>query len=87
MCEVLQVTLSNSKLTKSLLYNNQLRMVGHAKYPGVLLDSKLNFNKHVANMCGKANSILYFLSVTYTIVILKYKDKLILVCTTYSILI
>ena len=60
-CEVPQVTLSNPKPTNYFLYSNQLRTVGHAKYFGVLLDSKLNFNKHIANICWKANSLLALL--------------------------
>jgi len=53
-------TASNPKPTNHFLYNNKLRTVGHAKYLGVLLDSKLNFNKH-NNICGKANSVLTLL--------------------------
>ena len=60
-CEVLQVTLSNPKPTSYFLYNNQLRMVSHAKYLGVTLDSKMNFNKHITTICRKANSVLALL--------------------------
>ena len=60
-CEVLQVTLSNPKPTSYFLYNNQLRMVSHAKYLGVILDSKMNFNKHITTICRKANSVLALL--------------------------
>ena len=60
-CEVLQVTLSNPKPTSYFLYNNQLRMVSHAKYLGVILDSKMNFNKHITTVCRKANSVLALL--------------------------
>jgi len=60
-CEVLQVTLSNLKPTSYFLYNSQLSTVSHAKYLGVLLDSKLNFNNHVATICRKANNVLALL--------------------------
>ena len=42
-------------------YNNPLRTVDEAKYLGVLLDSKLNFNKHIETICKKANGALAFL--------------------------
>jgi len=49
-CEVLQVTLS-LKPSSYFLYNSQLRTIGHAKYLGELLDSKLKFNYHIATIC------------------------------------
>ena len=45
-CEVLQISLRNSTPVNYYLYNNPLRIADEAKYLGVLLDSKLNFNKH-----------------------------------------
>jgi len=50
-CEVLQ--------TAQTIYST--RIVDHTKYLGVLLDPKLNFNKHIANICGKASSALALL--------------------------
>ena len=41
-CEDLQISLSNY-----CLYDNPLRVVNEAKYLSVLLDSKLNFNRHI----------------------------------------
>ena len=60
-CEVLQISLSSSIPVHDHLYNNPLRTVKEAKYLGVLLDSKLNFNKHIETICKKANSVLGFL--------------------------
>ena len=47
-CEVLQISLSNSAPVNYCFYDNPLRIVNAAKYLGVLLDSKPNFNRHIA---------------------------------------
>ena len=60
-CEVLQISLSSSTPVTYYLYNNPLRTVDEAKYLGVLLDSKLNFIKHIETICKKANGVLAFL--------------------------
>ena len=60
-CEVLQTSLSSSTPVNYYLYNNPLRIVDEAKYLGVLLDYKLNFNKHIETICKKANGVLAFL--------------------------
>ena len=60
-CEVLQNSLSNSAPVNYCLYDNPLRIVNAAKYLGVLLDSKLNFNRHIETICKKANGVLAFL--------------------------
>ena len=44
--------------TNPVKYSNQLRAVTQAKYLGMLLHSKLNFNKHIDIICKKANSVL-----------------------------
>ena len=54
--EVLQVTLSNLKPSSYFLYNSQLSTVNHAKYLGVLLNSKLSFT-----ICRKGNNVLALL--------------------------
>ena len=60
-CEVLQISLSNSAQANYYLYDNPLRIVNEAKYLGVLLDSKLSFNKHIETVYKKANGVLAFL--------------------------
>ena len=60
-CEILQISLSNSAHANYYLYDNPLRIVNEAKYLGVLLDSKLSFNKHIETVCKKANGVLAFL--------------------------
>ena len=57
-CEAL---LSNSTPVNYRLYDNPLRIVNEAKFLGVSLDSKLNFNKHIETTCKKANGVLAFL--------------------------
>ena len=44
-----------------MLYDHSLRNVNEAKYLGVIIDSKLNFNKQIDTVCKKANSTLAFL--------------------------
>ena len=63
-CEVLQISLSNSAPVNYCLYDNPLRIVIEAKYLGVLLDSKLNFNRHIETICKKANGVLRSISQT-----------------------
>ena len=60
-CEVLQISLGNSAPVNYCLYDNPLRIANAAKYLGVLLDSKLNFNRHIETICKKANGMLAFL--------------------------
>ena len=61
-CEVLQISLSNSVPVNYCLYDNPLRIVIEAKYLGVLLDSKLNFNTHIETICKKSNGVLHSIS-------------------------
>ena len=44
-----------------VLYNLPLQTVSEARYIGVIIDSKLSFNKHTDVICKKANSGLSFL--------------------------
>ena len=60
-CEVLQIRLSNSAPVNYCLYDNPLKIVNEAKYLGALLDSKLNFNRHIEIICKKTNGVLAFL--------------------------
>ena len=64
--EVLQISLGNSVPVNHCLYDNPLirRIVNEAKYLGVLLDSKLNFNRHIETICKKANGVLHSISQT-----------------------
>jgi len=60
---MIQVTLCNPKPASYsyFLCNSQLRIVDQAKCLQVLLDSKLNFNKDIDNICRKANNVLALL--------------------------
>ena len=60
-CEVLQISLKNIIEHFYMLYDHSLRNVNEAKYLGVIIDSKLNFNKQIDSVCKKANSTLAFL--------------------------
>ena len=60
-CEVLRISLRNALEFSYILYNFPLHIVSEARYLGVIIDSKLNFNKHTDVICKKANSALSFL--------------------------
>jgi len=60
-CEVLQISLRDPVRYSYVLHDNPLRKVNEARYLGVIIDSKLNFNKQVDSVCKKANSTLAFL--------------------------
>ena len=60
-CKVIQITLKNPIQSAYYLYGHQLKQVTEAKYLGVTLDSKLNFNKHTDVICKKANTMLSFI--------------------------
>ena len=64
-CKILQISLSSSTPVNYYLHNNALRIVEEAKYLGVLLDTKLNFNKHIQTMHKKANGVLAFLKCNF----------------------
>ena len=51
-CEVLQVSLKNIIEHSYMLYDHSLRNVNEAKYLGVIIDSKLNFNKQIDSVLG-----------------------------------
>ena len=60
-CVIVQISLKPQCETSYILYNSKLKQVTDAKYLGVIIDSKLSFNKHVDMICKKANSTLAFL--------------------------
>ena len=60
-CQVLQTSLRNIFTFSYTLYNHFLENVNEAKYMGIVINSKLNFNKHIDSVCKKANSALAFL--------------------------
>ena len=60
-CEVVQISLKPQSKTSYIFYNSKLKQVIDAKYPGVIIDSKLSFNKNIDMSCKKADSTLSFL--------------------------
>ena len=60
-CEVHQISLKNIIEHSYMLYDHSIRNLNEAKYLGVIIDSKLNFNKQIDSVCKKANSTLAFL--------------------------
>ena len=61
-CEVLRVTRRTKNVIQSSyrIRNTALKLVSSAKYLGVIIDSKLNFNEHVDCICKKANTTRAF---------------------------
>ncbi len=56
-CEVLRITLKHKPIIAQYSINGHtLETVKSAKYLGLTIDSKLNFNDHVNSICKKANS-------------------------------
>jgi len=55
-CVIVQISLKPQYETSFILYNSKLKQVTDANYLGVIIDSKLSFNKHVDMICKKANS-------------------------------
>ena len=55
-CVIVQISLKPQCETSYILYNSKLKQVIDAKNLGVIIDSKLSFNKHVDMICKKANS-------------------------------
>jgi len=58
-----QISLKPQYETSYTLYSSKLKQVTDVKtkYLGIIIDSKLSFNKHVDMICKKANSTLAFL--------------------------
>ena len=53
-CQVLQISLK-------IYIRHCLQNVNEAKYLGIVIDSKLNLNKHIDLVCKRVNNILAFL--------------------------
>ena len=63
-CKLLRITRKTSRLTihaKYYIRGEELETVSEAKYLGVTLDAKLNFNAHINKTVKKANSSLHFI--------------------------
>jgi len=61
-CEVLMVTAKRKNIMKAVytIHGISLNTVSSAKYRGVTIDTKLNYNEHINNICKKANSTWAF---------------------------
>ena len=62
-CEVIRFTQKkkNVILSDYSIHGRTLQLVDQAKYLGITLDSKLNFNHHIDNICKKANRTRAFI--------------------------
>ncbi|XP_072048602.1 uncharacterized protein [Amphiura filiformis] len=62
-CQVVRITTKREPtLTSYSIHGQILEVACSAKYLGVHIDAKLNFNTHVDSICKKANSTRAFLS-------------------------
>jgi len=54
-CEVLRVTAKQKNIIKAeyTIHGKPLNTVSSAKYLGLTIDTKLNYNEHVNNICNK----------------------------------
>ena len=55
---IIQISLKPQSEVCYTLNNNQLKQVTDAKYLGVIINSKLSFNKHIDITRKKANNTL-----------------------------
>jgi len=62
-CEVLRLTLKRQNIIQATyrIHGQPLKSVSSAKYLLLTIDSKLNYNEHVSNVCKKANSTRAFI--------------------------
>jgi len=62
-CEVLRVTAKQKNITKAeyTIHGKPVNAVSSAKYLGLTIHTKLNYNKHVNNISKKANSSRAFI--------------------------
>ena len=62
-CEVLRITLKHKSIISDYkIHDHKLKTVKTAKYLGLNIDSKLNFNEHINNICKKANTTRAFVA-------------------------
>ena len=60
-CEVIRITQKRKIInTEYTIHGTPLNTVNSAKYLGVNIDTKLNFNNHIDTVCKKANSVRAF---------------------------
>jgi len=62
-CEVLRVMAKQTHLFEAVytIHGKPLNTVSSAMYLGLTIDTKLNYNEHVSNICKKANSTRAFI--------------------------
>ena len=62
-CQVIQITNKKKKLNHTYkIHDTPLQPTNAAKYLGITIDNKLNFNTHISEITKKANSTLSFIS-------------------------
>ena len=62
-CQVIQITNKKEKLNHIYkIHDTPLQPANAAKYLGITIDNKLNFNTHISEITKKANSTLSFIS-------------------------
>ena len=62
-CQVIQITNKKEKLNHIYkIHDTPLQPANAAKYLGITIDNKLNFNTHISEITKKANSTLPFIS-------------------------
>ena len=62
-CEVLRVMAKQKNIIEAAytIHGKSLKTVSSAKYLGLTIDAKLNYNEHISNICKKANSTPAFI--------------------------
>ena len=63
-CQVIQITnKTKHQLNQTYnIHNTPLQFTNAAKYLGITIDNKLNFNTHISAITRKANATLSFIS-------------------------
>ena len=75
-CQVIQITNKKEKKLNHTykIHDTPLQPTNAAKYLGITIDNKLNFNTHIAEISKKANSTLSFISRNFHKCPLKTKE-------------